>query len=720
MKLLRYITLFVALAASASAESLIKNGDFTQWSDGKPASWTIRSKQQIEQAPDKDGMLIKIIEQERGYGEILQKLTLEPDKRYQLTGEIKGSKSGLAFFQIKRYAKGRELDRNSSGRNKGEDWTEVSKNFKTTGVDYVEILLRWNQKSEDVGSEIIFRNIKLEEIPPVSYEGAEVGPRAVPTFHSVGLYWKPTGGTASREVTVHYRKKGAKDWKEAMPLWFDATEHPGEAAEHTAEYRGSIVYLDPGTAYEAKLKLEDGPERIVEFSTWDEDFKIAKTIELPKTQTETYVIDEGGNENDGYVLYEAQPGSVWDVNDNAKMNLEVNASWVIIRGLTLKGARNHGIVLNDVDHVVIEDCDISGWGETGADGQAKNINSAVFSSSKKLSHIVVQNCEMHDPRSDSNSWNQKRPGSNSSHPQGPQAITFKGGQGLYVIRYNKIYSDIDHMFNDAMGEFRNMSFAGFPNRDSDIYDNFVSHCWDDGLEIEGANMNVRVWNNYIDMTYGALGGATTSLGPVYFFRNVYGVSRKHEGTEANDYRGHYLLKIGTRNTTYTKGKTYLIHNTTLQPPGFEGYWEPSSGAQSGIAFTNKKYHQDNITSRNNVLQMRKENDWAVKDTQKTPSGDYDYDLYTGRLMVRVGSQEHGINAHPIYERADDGRLWLKPGTPGHDAGERLPNFNDDYAGEAPDMGAVETNSKTPKPKLWPDFPENWRPAEPDGQASNAN
>jgi hypothetical protein len=34
----------------------------------------------------------------------------------------------------------------------------------------------------------------------------------------------------------------------------------------------------------------------------------------------------------------------------------------------------------------------------------------------------------------------------------------------------------------------------------------MSHGWDDGIEAEGANENVRIWGNYIDKT--AIGIAT--------------------------------------------------------------------------------------------------------------------------------------------------------------------------------------------------------------------
>jgi hypothetical protein len=225
------------------------------------------------------------------------------------------------------------------------------------------------------------------------------------------------------------------------------------------------------------------------------------------------------------------------------------------------------------------------------------------------------------------------------------------------------------------------------------------------LEIEGADMNVRVWNNYIDMTYGAIGAAAPSLGPLYIFRNVYAVSRKHSGTESNDLRGHYLVKLGNERPQWTKGKMYIFHNTALQPPPFPGSTMMGSGAQSGIVFTSDKKLQENITSRNNLLQMRTAADWAIRDTQRTASNDFDYDMHDGRTQFKDGSEQHGINASPTYTRTSDGRLALAPGTPGHDAGVKLPNFNDDFAGQGPDMGAVEADGKDAKPVTWPNFPE---------------
>jgi len=107
-----------------------------------------------------------------------------------------------------------------------------------------------------------------------------------------------------------------------------------------------------------------------------------------------------------------------------------------------------------------------------------------------------------------------------------------------------------------MGADRNFSYEGYPNRDSDIYGNYVAYCWDDGLEIEGANMNVRVWGNYITETYHPIATASVSLGPLYIFRNVAYISR----TGPRHAYGQSFMKPGgtrTRNGYFGDGPVAL-------------------------------------------------------------------------------------------------------------------------------------------------------------------
>ena len=128
--------------------------------------------------------------------------------------------------------------------------------------------------------------------------------------------------------------------------------------------------------------------------------------------------------------------------------------------------------------------------------------------------LVIQRNRIDHPRSGANDWE-------SGHPSGPQAITLTNSSGGNVIRYNDIRSTEDHGFNDGFGGGSNISFEGSPNRDSDIYGNIISNCWDDAIESEGANMNVRIWGNYIDKTFAFVATAVNIEGtPLHLSQRV--------------------------------------------------------------------------------------------------------------------------------------------------------------------------------------------------------
>lgn len=536
--------------------------------------------------------------------------------------------------------------------------------------------------------------------------------RAVSTFACIGLYWRTPAGAADQPCQVYFRPEGRTEWREGLPLWFDAQNHP-DRPDRSREYRGSIVGLEAGTSYEIRLVLSGtGLERRLTVRTWEETLKIARTVVLPEHLAETYVIREGGSASDGYVLYTSPPGtrSLIDGRGEDAVNIRIEASHVIVRGLDLKGARRHGIDLGAVSDIVIEDCDISGWGENLDDGWGRNFDSAIHhetpdSVPRTLCRIVIRNNRLHHPRSNANSWLQPRTSRNGSrHPVGPQAISFINGDGEIVIRHNDIFSDFDHMFNDAMGEYHNFGHGGFPGRDSDIYGNRVSHCWDDGLEIEGANLNVRVWANVIDQTFIGIGGATTSLGPCYVFRNVYLRSRRGPGATADDYKGQAFLKLGAdpKNAHLARGRMYVFHNTVLQPPGWGGF-ATTSGATRGLHLTGPDKHQTAIVSRNNLFWLRDPAGTAIYDGQKSPENDFDHDLFTGGIDAVADSEAHGIRAVPEFSAPLDlRRPWtVAPAgsTPGRDQAVAIPNFNDGFAGAGPDVGAFEAGRPVPA-----DFP----------------
>jgi len=120
-----------------------------------------------------------------------------------------------------------------------------------------------------------------------------------------------------------------------------------------------------------------------------------------------------------------------------------------------------------------------------------------------------------------------------------QAVT-----GRLVIRNNTI-----HTTWDGIGGTTNFAFDAGAPEGSDIYQNESYDAKDDGLEIEGGNVNVKIFRNLVHDSptpgYGRVGIATApvEIGPCFVFDNVI-------------YNTDYGFKLG-----YGMGKGYYFNNT---------------------------------------------------------------------------------------------------------------------------------------------------------------
>ena len=493
------------------------------------------------------------------------------------------------------------------------------------------------------------------------------GTSAIPTFESIGVYWNPGANPGSAGCSMRYRVGTETTWKQGQPLWYDGRD---------GQCRGSLVHLKPGTAYEVQLALPGQTwSRALVARTWSEQFPIAKTVHVTSGSAQIN-ITEGGTK-DGYVLYTPAPGTTAtrDAANGAAYNFNISAPYVIVRGLTLKGAQQHAIWLQPTAHdVVIEKNDISNWGRTRGGGLGVNMDSGIRArcdGSVKLSRVVIQNNRIHHPRYGSNSWS-------SGHPAGPQAIAFTQCGGNHVFRHNAIYSSSGKYFNDGIGGEENFSPVGFPAADTDIYGNSISQAYDDGIESEGGNRNVRIWGNYIDDTFIAIASTVTHTGPLYVFRNVYN-------------RGGTFGKSGQKNG-YGGGRRYFFHNTLLQAS--------SAGPNEGIK-GNTNEPMTNSVSRNNNWHVGSAGGMAIGVIGGSENS-FDYDMSNGNMAPYSGAQAHGIVGTPTYASGNGpasgagGFYQLAPGSKGYDAGHKIPNFSDGFLGNGPDMGAHETGSPAMK------------------------
>jgi len=508
-------------------------------------------------------------------------------------------------------------------------------------------------------------------------------PTAVATFHSLGLYWTPdSGASVDRQVEVRFREPQGS-WRDGLPMRFNPI---AGTDEDLADYRGSLVHLKPGTSYEIELTLEGTSETsTLQTSTWPEQFPEGTVVTVDDSSA-TLDISESGTAS-GYRIFDGQ-GATIDVAGVETYNIVIDASYVIVRNLNLKGASDSAIRIYGGHDIVIEDVDISEWGSLDWDGDfAQNGDAGIYSSVGELTRVVVQRSRIHHPNHDSNSWEEYNcrgpdPSDCSYHPAGAQTIIFYNSAGNHVLRFNELYSELGHYFNDTMGAGSNGSYVGFPGHDSDIYGNYVADSWDDGIEAEGGNRNVRIWGNYVEDSYLALANAATSIGPLYIWRNVSGQCRKDE----NDDSAGPFLKMGYAGSeSWMTGHMYLFHNTILNV---------DDQGCSGFGGSGRFIHH--AVSRNNVLHVRSSHSRSISTNPDNTDNDFDYDLFSAG--VPDGHEANGLSGMPSYEsglfdRATlTGDFRLQSSTLGFDDGVRLPGFNDDFRGAAPDMGAHEAGS----------------------------
>jgi hypothetical protein len=538
-------------------------------------------------------------------------------------------------------------------------------------------------------------------------------PRAVSTYECAGIYWKTPEAGACK---IRFKEAAKGSWKESLELVYDSRD---------SEYRGSIIGLTSNTEYQVELSTSSAKSQL-KFKTRNDHFLVGKTTLLPQGESDKPVVITESGTPDAYHLVTIPDNSksVLNLKNVSSYGIDIDADYVIVRGVEIRNAAIHAIRIRRNRHdIVIEQCHMIFWGRIGGPNTYGNLEGGSDSGvwgDNGTENITVQRNLIEDPRGASNDWE-------SGHPDGPQGITFNQSKGGNVIRYNDIVTTEDHgYYNDGIGGSSNFSLVGNMNKDSDIYGNLIRGIWDDAIESEGANMNVRIWGNYMHLFFNGIASACTSKGPLYTFRNVFGESRTgHRNT-----MGGSVFKLGGRNE-FAGGKRFIFHNTAMQPNGVFD------------AFSNFSRDLNCVYSRNNIFDAPGR---LATDRENEPVSDYDYDYFSGssrgnakeqhgiristtpsstRLFVEsyrlefyprltINSIKWGAQPYEFGERkinVTDPVVWIK--NPMIDGGIIIPGFNDNYIGAAPDAGAFEVGTPPLEfgRRAYMNYNEGWCPWE---------
>ncbi|MDR2626403.1 MAG: right-handed parallel beta-helix repeat-containing protein, partial [Dysgonamonadaceae bacterium] len=354
-----------------------------------------------------------------------------------------------------------------------------------------------------------------------------------PTFEACGLYLYYEEET---ECKIFYRKTAEKDWHSAYPPIYDREK---------SEFRGSIVRLSENTDYTVKAEIYSASGKKQEtftenFKTWNSHPPIGKTIHISAFKNK---------DNDSYDInkVEGKPGGwIKIVGDQAVDALHttrdyaiaVNRSrYLILEGITVAGGGKHGIFIDrSSSNIRIINCDISKWGrssniqnENGVyiDKNKNKINNDAGIRIERTGNIVVERCYIHDSRAKTNPWAgiiqdgpHKGTEYKSTHPEGPNGIHVTQATEGIVVRYNDVIGSQEHRYNDPIETAQNGYVDGGFNKDADIYGNVMAFGQDDGIELDGGQCNVRLFNNRIEQTFCGISVAPNRRGPSYIFNNL--------------------------------------------------------------------------------------------------------------------------------------------------------------------------------------------------------
>jgi hypothetical protein len=529
------------------------------------------------------------------------------------------------------------------------------------------------------------------------------------TIHSIGVEWKVSGdANHNAKSSIKYRKSGSNSsWKEALDLYridFKPKQATNGDTDIFNGFAGSIMFLEPSTSYEVELNAVD-----IDGASATKKV-IITTQKDPKkpTSAHTYHVISGDGGGDGS---KANPfrgiRSAQSVAKAGDIFLLHAGNYLGENYITKSGNETNYIVWQSAgdgkvvveyiqisaDYVWIEGLDFVGnetytWGGLQPRDGAKNV--VIKKNSFKnytyaisfyngggeenwliCDNTIVGNRSLSDPYPE------------SSEGEGIMLLNSGGGHTICNNTISKVADGISSPYNNT-----------------DIYGNEIFDVTDDGIELDRAYSNVRVWNNRIsNVRAHAFSFQPMNRGPWYIIRNQVIAPRE----AVLKFDGNVPSKVlFAHNSIATWGKAFYA----TFPLGFDiknNIW---------IALGSSAYYDPNyylFSFLSNPLDLGVGVDYNL------------YDFKDRRYLFKVAGDGYSLNSfqnktnldrHSLEFNTDDcfesflssspppanvpfQELTLKKGCKGIDKGIPLANINDDFIGSAPDIGAYERGQTPP-------------------------
>jgi hypothetical protein len=519
---------------------------------------------------------------------------------------------------------------------------------------------------------------------------------------------------------MQYRRRGDEVWKNALPLFRTDPEAVSDENQVSGGwlFAGSIIDLAPDTEYEVALSLIDpdggGTQRVLLMRTRGEPrepagmrvrhvapltakaggagtgtatdpFRGLQAAESAAEPGDLFLLHAGVYaEGTWMIRHHGVPGrpiiyrgagdgeTILDGGGQARLINADRVAHVWLERLTLRNA-DYLFVGHWGNYFVIRHCrlEVKGTGITAINGG--------YNESRGF---VITDNVIKGPTS----W----PRSQGIEQINGVEITGAG----HVIAYNRMESLGDGVHGNQAGRLSA----------SDIYNNDIEASTDDGIEADYSDTNVRVYRNRIANVYSGISAQPSIGGPLYVFRNIvynaiYSPFKLHNDTSGVvilhntslvagipwriDPAGELVGDVVTRNNLFLGGGGPALYSTGKMVRcdfDSDGYGWPASGLGAllgGFAVWNGDMYSTADAAQRSGL------------------------LYRQRGAIVLGSKDNfasGLEVPFSFGRRFPTRTVdprLSPGSRAVDAGVAVANFNDGFAGRAPDLGCCELGDALP-------------------------
>lgn len=544
------------------------------------------------------------------------------------------------------------------------------------------------------------------------------------TLHCLAVRWPVMGDdNANATIAVQFRKAGEGAWRQGFPLFRtirSATKEqrgqwnfrgiPANRLPGGWIFAGSIVDLEPQTAYEVKLSLKDpdggDTEKALEMSTAGEPKEPAGMRVRHVAPEDAAGGPPGALKGLPAAVADMQPGDLFLLHKGRyeiKGALELKRSGepgkpiifraagdgeVVIDGGGDATAKGRLISANAIKHVWLEGLTLQGrqYAIVAHEGSNWVIRRCTFRKMEKgftahnggynvsRDHFITDNVFIGPT-----SW---------PRTKGIEApcATYISGAG-HVVAYNRMQNLGDGTHGTGYG---NLSASDFHNND-------VSICTDDGFEADYGETNVRVFRNRILNVAHGITAQPAQGGPIYFYRNFIYNATLSPFKLHNDTCGVLIF----HNTCLRAGPCFVIQPATETVTdvwtrnnlflGTGGTALPTTGRMTNCDFDN-----DGFGGFTGAFAQWNRRTFKTADHAKAAGAIY-------RTHGAIILDPKAVFASGLLPPADPKTAFkgeeldfrLKEGGPAIDRGVVLANFNDGFRGKAPDLGALECGDRMP-------------------------